>query len=52
MNKYDRLEFVMNTHILETSPILISDKEKKTRKRKLKLWYDVNNLDLLLNNKL
>ena len=37
MNKYDRLEFVMNTHILGTSPILVSDKEKKTRKRKLKL---------------
>ena len=36
LNASDRLQFIMNTHILGTSPMLFCNKPKKTRKRKLK----------------
>lgn len=36
LNPFDRLQFIMNSHILGTSPLLFCNKPKKTRKRKLK----------------
>lgn len=36
LNAFDRLQFIMNSHILGTSPLLFCNKPKKTRKRKLK----------------
>ena len=37
LNGLDRLEFIMNTHLLGTSPILFNNHVKKTRKRKAKM---------------
>ena len=37
LNGVDRLGFVMNTHILLTSPMLFNEKEKRKRKRKAKM---------------